>query len=181
MNIRKVRIRKLRITDVFQDVFFGGQGTSFISARRMIPHLILALSTVTPLQKVLRKFFPCFLVMWALVAVNEENQIIGRAWINAEKGRFNNGFSTFLGIGVKDGYQGMGIGTKLMEELIRWATMMGVKRINLVVAPIEERAIHLYTKFGFKKSGEVVKYYTRGQRYITMELHIDKAGQQNSQ
>ena len=173
MDIMKVRIRKLRITDIYCELFSGTQVKAFTGVNGLVVRFILCLSTVKPLQRVLLRFCPCFLVMWPLVAVNEENKIIGYAWLNVER-RLGEGFSTVLGIGTKRGYRGMGIGTTLMKELVLRARRNRVKRISLTVSSENVNAINLYVKFGFKTVKEVAerKWYMGPERYINMERII---------
>ena len=55
-----------------------------------------------------------------------------------------------LGITVLEEYQGMGIGSILMEMLIEFAQTTTLQRITLEVALPNDPAIHLYEKFGFE-------------------------------
>jgi ribosomal protein S18 acetylase RimI-like enzyme len=57
-----------------------------------------------------------------------------------------------LGIGIRDDFQGMGLGSKLMDNLIKLAQREGLKKIRLTVLADNYRAIRLYEKYGFKKS-----------------------------
>lgn len=72
--------------------------------------------------------------------------ILGFAYLRAErvKGHF------FLGICVKDAYQGVEIGSRLMEELIAWARREGAEKIVLSTHANNTRAISLYKKYGFR-------------------------------
>ncbi|OQB25460.1 MAG: Spermidine N(1)-acetyltransferase [Firmicutes bacterium ADurb.Bin182] len=59
-----------------------------------------------------------------------------------------------LSVSVLKEYWGMGIGRRLMEELIEWAKGTGIiRKINLRVRKDNERAIRLYKKLGFTESG----------------------------
>lgn len=59
-----------------------------------------------------------------------------------------------MGIMVHKDYQNMGVGTALMEAIIdiadNWLVLI---RVELTVFEDNERAIHLYEKFGFEKEG----------------------------
>jgi len=52
-------------------------------------------------------------------------------------------------IGNKD-YWGIGIGSNILDQLIRYAKNSGLESLWLVVINDNERAIRLYDKFGFK-------------------------------
>jgi putative acetyltransferase len=59
-----------------------------------------------------------------------------------------------MGIMIHKDYQNMGVGTALMEAIIdiadNWLMLI---RVELTVFEDNERAIHLYEKFGFEKEG----------------------------
>lgn len=57
-------------------------------------------------------------------------------------------------IAVKKDYWGYGIGSILLDEVIRWAEEMDLlKRLELTVQVRNQAAVHLYQKFGFKIEG----------------------------
>lgn len=59
-----------------------------------------------------------------------------------------------LGMMVSREWRDQGVGTALMERAITWAKASGVlKRIELKVYTRNQRAIHLYQKFGFQVEG----------------------------
>jgi len=59
-----------------------------------------------------------------------------------------------LGMMVSRDWRDQGIGTALMERAITWARGNGVlKRLELKVYTRNQRAIHLYQKFGFQVEG----------------------------
>lgn len=55
-----------------------------------------------------------------------------------------------LGICIRDGFQGKGIGKRLMEYLINFAKRKNKKGLCLTVYRDNERAFNLYKKFGFE-------------------------------
>lgn len=72
-----------------------------------------------------------------------------------------------LGLGVKDGWQGRGVGTALMAALVRLADeWLNVFRLELTVFTDNERAIALYRKFGFEQEGILRCYALRRGRYV---------------
>lgn len=64
-----------------------------------------------------------------------------------------------LGMLILDGYRGLGIGTALMEEAIRWARSIGLMKISLSVFSNNEAAIRLYQKFGFIEEGRLKRQF----------------------
>lgn len=62
-----------------------------------------------------------------------------------------------FGVGVLKAYWGHGIGTNLLAESIQWADANAIKKIVLAVLETNEKAIDLYSKFGFKVEGTLQK------------------------
>jgi ribosomal protein S18 acetylase RimI-like enzyme len=58
-----------------------------------------------------------------------------------------------LGIGVIDGYRGLGVGSRLLETTLEGARAIGLTRIELSVREHNAPAIALYEKFGFVSEG----------------------------
>lgn len=59
-----------------------------------------------------------------------------------------------MGMGIKEAYCNQGIGTKLIEFLIRWAKeQKGLEKICLGVVSINDRAIKVYKRMGFVEEG----------------------------
>ncbi len=85
-----------------------------------------------------------------------------------------------LNIVVHKGYQGHGIGTLLMKELIKWAKQSEtVEKIELSVRTCNLRAIALYKKMGFYEEGCLKRRVKVGNSYfddILMALHIKGEG-----
>lgn len=61
-----------------------------------------------------------------------------------------------LGMSVRKPYWGLGIGSRLLEVLISWATGTGViTKLNLRVRADNQRAIALYRRAGFIEEGRL--------------------------
>lgn len=92
-----------------------------------------------------------------LLAVDTEKDdlIVAYAgcWVLANEGHITN-------VAVEPSYQGIGLGRRLMEELIAYVKRLGVDSMTLEVRPSNVRAIGLYTSLGFKSVGQRPKYYT---------------------
>ena len=59
-----------------------------------------------------------------------------------------------LTIGILPNFQSLGLGSKLMENALKWAKANRLERIELFVFASNEKAINLYKKFGFIIEGE---------------------------
>jgi [ribosomal protein S18]-alanine N-acetyltransferase len=93
----------------------------------------------------------------SLIAVDTSNQPVGAVWIRL----FNDDNKTFgyvdhetpiLGIALHPHVRGKGIGTLLMEEVLKEAKELGYKKMSLSVDP-NNPALRLYERYGFKKIG----------------------------
>lgn len=74
-----------------------------------------------------------------------------------------------LGMSVAPDWRGQGIGARLLSCAIDWAKHSEtIKRIELRVFATNERAIHLYTKYGFVQEGLLKKTtYRHGEFHDT--------------
>lgn len=83
-----------------------------------------------------------------------------------------------VAISVKKEYWSLGVGSSVMEELIRFAKEHElIKNISLGVKASNERAIKLYEKFGFVKVGSHKDYLNINGEYddeYIMDLYLDK-------
>ena len=65
-----------------------------------------------------------------------------------------------LNIAVHTGHQKKGIGSLLMETMLKQASVMGVSKVYLEVRSKNEKAILFYKKYNFIKDAVRVNYYT---------------------
>ena len=61
-----------------------------------------------------------------------------------------------IGISVLKEFWGNGMGSLLMQEIIKFALFNNIEILHLTVRSDNERAIALYKKFGFEKTGTMV-------------------------
>jgi ribosomal protein S18 acetylase RimI-like enzyme len=88
----------------------------------------------------------------------ENNKVIAATDIGLLKGRQSHVGN--LGISIRRGYRGMGLGTYLMGEIIKLAKKElrpRPKFVRLFVFPTNKPALKLYKKFGFKKVAKIPK------------------------
>ena len=72
-----------------------------------------------------------------------------------------------LGLMVPKAYWGKGIGSRLVDTLIRWAEEGGVvTKLNLRVRTDNSRAIALYERKGFVIEGEITRSTVIGDEYF---------------
>lgn len=70
-----------------------------------------------------------------------------------------------VGISINEGYRSIGIGTALLEDIIRKSRgRFEILRLDLFA--INRKALGLYAKSGFKVYGRLPKGYIRGSRRI---------------
>lgn len=73
----------------------------------------------------------------------------------------------FLGITILKESRRMGIGTAMMEQLVKWAKSQGeLEKISLRVFSSNAPAINLYRKFGFEVEGISKRQYKIEGQYV---------------
>jgi putative acetyltransferase len=101
----------------------------------------------------------------ALVA-ELHGEVVGSAGLHPAGAALRRRHAMMLGISVEPSAQGQGVGSALMQALVdyadRWAQVL---RLELTVYADNERAIALYTKFGFQREGLHRGYALRDGRY----------------
>jgi len=71
-----------------------------------------------------------------------------------------------IAIGISKNYRNIGIGTEILKTLISQAKTMGLKMLNIEAFSTNKRAIHVYEKVGFKKTGSRPKLFYRNGKYM---------------
>lgn len=100
-----------------------------------------------------------------ILIAEEEQNIIG--FLSAERGFANRiKHSCYIVIGILKSYRGQNIGTKLFEDLEKWALENNITRLELTVVVHNEVAIRLYKKRGFKIEGLKEKSLLVDGRYV---------------
>lgn len=153
----------------FRPSFFGRK-----SFRWLLANFALLISTIVPLKKLLMRLFPRIITIMAVIAINDNNEIIAFAYLNIKErlanGKYLAGFATC----VRDDYQSRGLGSKLTEHAIELVRREKVGEVFLWVSSKNVKAIGLYKKYGF----EVVqlvrssRYKGRSYDYLKMRLRL---------
>ncbi|HIX14888.1 MAG TPA: GNAT family N-acetyltransferase [Candidatus Hungatella pullicola] len=87
-----------------------------------------------------------------LLAAQADGQIVG--YISAQRGRLKRVcHSAYVVTGIREGYRGLGIGTRFFRELDLWAEKNNIRRLELTVLCSNQTAKHLYEKQGFYVEG----------------------------
>lgn len=86
-----------------------------------------------------------------------------------------------LGLGVADAYQGQGIGSALLDELLSWGHARGLAQIELMVVKENAHARHLYhsrgftvDQEGFDEVDQLTYCYMRSDLRAARPLHIQR-------
>jgi ribosomal protein S18 acetylase RimI-like enzyme len=87
------------------------------------------------------------------IVAEVNGKMVGSSGISPMFGRMSHVGA--LGISVKDGYRGIGIGLDLMKEAEKHAIHMGLKSVKLEVFENNEPAIGLYERMGYMLTGRV--------------------------
>ncbi|KAF1295663.1 GNAT family acetyltransferase [Enterococcus sp. JM4C] len=82
-----------------------------------------------------------------------DEKMVGVASIRAES-KFRMAHIGEVGLSILQEYWGIGLGSLLMDELILWSEESQIiRRLELTVQQRNQRAVHLYEKFGFQTEG----------------------------
>lgn len=76
---------------------------------------------------------------------------------------------TFARIGVSSKHQNKGVGTKMVQFILKELKKQGFDGVRILVGKNNENAKKLYKKFGFYSCGETFRY---GHDYYLFELRL---------
>jgi RimJ/RimL family protein N-acetyltransferase len=88
---------------------------------------------------------------------------------SSEIGRSRGGYDSHvggIGIAIRNGFRDAGLGTEMMKTLIAQGQSIGLKVLTLSAFATNKRAIHVYEKLGFVKTGMVPRKFFREGQYI---------------
>jgi len=113
-------------------------------------------------------------VIFPLIALNEKGSIVGVSFLNLRRRLGDNGYEAEFGIGVSELYRGSGVGSELTRSAIKFAGIVGIRRICLTVLSSNASAIRLYKKYGFEQLEEMKKGDRwRGRTYDCIRMSLD--------
>ena len=87
------------------------------------------------------------------IVAEVDGKMVGSCGISPMFGRMSH--VGVLGISVKEGYRGIGVGVDLMKEAEKHAIHMRLKSVKLEVFENNEPAIALYEKMGYNITGRI--------------------------
>jgi RimJ/RimL family protein N-acetyltransferase len=96
-------------------------------------------------------------------------EVDGKVVANSEISR---GYSSYdrhvggIGIAIRHGFRDVGIGTEMMNTLVKQARAMGLKVLKLSAFENNKRAIQLYEKVGFVQTGRIPKEFFKEGKYV---------------
>jgi len=109
----------------------------------------------------------------ATFVVELDGQLVGELSV------FASGGVADLGMLVRDGHRGQGVGSALMASCIEWCRAAPVHKVALEVFPHNAAGLALYRGFGFQVEGRRVRHHRRasGQLWdsIVMGLVLDES------
>ncbi len=109
--------------------------------------------------------------MFSLVACVENKEVVGQLGLHTFPQQPRRRHAGQIGMGVRDDWQGKGVGTALLQAAINLAdNWLNLTRLELEVFVDNVRAIRLYEKCGFKIEGTLVDFAFREGRYVDTYL-----------
>lgn len=94
-----------------------------------------------------------------MLAAFAGNCVVGNVAVSPLGERYKVRHRSELGIAIVQEYCNCGLGSILLEEGIAFAKRAGYEQLELGVFADNERAIHLYHKFGFQDTGRVPRAF----------------------
>lgn len=94
-----------------------------------------------------------------MIAAFIEGELAGNAGVQRVDNRLKYRHRGEFGICIKAKYWNLGLGTLILKEVRKTAESTGFDQIELGVFSDNTRAVHLYEKMGFEKTGTVPRAY----------------------
>ena len=103
-----------------------------------------------------------------LLAIEVDNKVVGYAdyWVTFDS-------ATICQIAIKPKYQRLGLGSKLMEEILKDCYAKRAIHLTLEVRESNEKGIKFYQKYGFKTVLVKEHYYSNGENALYMVKEVD--------
>jgi putative acetyltransferase len=96
-----------------------------------------------------------------------KDEVVGNIGLHTNPTRPRRKHVASLGMGVRDDWQGKGVGTALMQAALDVADKwLNITRVELEVFTDNEPAIRLYKKFGFEIEGTLRRHAFRNGEYV---------------
>lgn len=109
------------------------------------------------------------------IVYEEDNKILGYAYVGEWRSKAAFNFTKEVTIYLNPVEKGKGIGTKLMDELIKRCKENGINTLISVITVPNDASTYLHEKFGFKKVAYYEKVGFKQEKWLDVEswqLHI---------
>ena len=110
-----------------------------------------------------------------LFVAENNGKLIGNIDLNGNQ-RLKLFHTGVVGMGIREQWRGKGVGTALLEAVIKWSEMNHyIKLLWLEVYDSNEAGKALYRKFGFQESGRMKNFFHEDNEFIdkiTMTRHL---------
>lgn len=83
-------------------------------------------------------------------------------------------------IGTLPGFQGKGIGRKMLEHVFQFAKLKGIKRITLEVRKTDANTIRFYQNAGFTVTEEIQQYYSSTEDALKLTYNLPENSESKS-
>lgn len=117
-------------------------------------------------------FRDCLLAGYNCVAVEHEGVVVGYGILSIAAGEAH-----ILNLCVDPSYRSLGLGQKLLDELLSRARDADVDQVFLEVRPSNTMAIALYRKRGFHKIADRKAYYQAADGREDASVYAKKLGE----
>ena len=94
-----------------------------------------------------------------MVTAFDGEQIIGDLGVDEVRPHLKYLHRAYMGISIRQAYCGCGLGSRMLEIALEQARQNGFEQMELGVFSDNERAIGLYTKYGFQRFGIIPRAY----------------------
>ena len=102
-----------------------------------------------------------------MLVAEVRGDVVGNAGLHSMGRSARRRHAGYIGMAVRDDWQGKGVGTALMAAIVDLAdNWMGYRRLELTVYVDNAAALALYRKFGFETEGTLREYSYRDGHYV---------------
>jgi RimJ/RimL family protein N-acetyltransferase len=101
----------------------------------------------------------------AVFVAEDDGSVVGRLSLSRDPHPASRHVAD-LGLMVAASHRGLGIGTMLLEEAVRWSRVSEIRKLELHVFPWNEPALRLYESFGFEREGYRKGHYARDDELV---------------
>lgn len=102
-----------------------------------------------------------------LLLACDESDVVGMVGLHTHPQTPRRAHAGFIGMAVRDDWQGKGVGTALLQAVLELADRwLNLTRLELNVFTDNEAAVRLYRKFGFETEGTLRQFAFRDGQFV---------------